>query len=271
MFALQSKLIWEQDDPILDFALTDVSGGATPSLLVLESGRIVLFRLQGQNWVQQQIASLPVPDFAQRDLRGRLLFERTMFTLYVPEVSCTGFAPKSLTLECAKEDFWDFFSTGELSAGGARVERRNFFSKLNLYGIGAGDFPDVFTTVGLGPNNHPQWLVAATDGLARLYDESGELLVTFTGWGSDFAAIETDCGSHWQVFATRASDWTEPDAVQAFEFVNREAVAVSALVSFPGPITALWTPTEGNSANAVVHNLKTGKYEAYTLTLSCGR
>lgn len=271
MFVLQSKLIYQQDEPILDFGLTDVPTGATASMLVLEARRIVLFRLQGESWVQQQDASFPGTISSLRDLRGRLLFDRTIFTAYAPGVSCTGFAPKSLNLECEEEDYWNFLSSEEFAASGHRVERRNFFTNFVLSGTNSEGFPDAFTILGLKQNNHLHWVVAGIDGLARLYSEDSKLLNTFTGWGSELASIETDCGSRWQILASQAGDWTEPDALQAFEIVENQPVPVSAPVSFSGPITALWTSAEGATAHAVVRNLKIGRYEAYTLTLSCGR
>ena len=48
-------------------------------------------------------------------------------------------------------------------------------------------------------------------------------------------------------------------------------VPVSPGLELNGAITALWTESGGASAVAVVHNLETGRYEAFRLTLTCGR
>jgi len=41
-------------------------------------------------------------------------------------------------------------------------------------------------------------------------------------------------------------------------------------LAFEGPVMALHSDPEGSSARAVVHNLKTGEYEAYIVAASCG-
>src|SRR5690348_17547001 len=68
----------------------------------------------------------------------------------------------------------------------------------------------------------------------------------------------------WPILVTRDGDWTQPDAIQAFDIVEHQAVPVSAPLDFNGPITALW-PEGENEALAVSRNLKTGLYEAYLL------
>jgi hypothetical protein len=41
-------------------------------------------------------------------------------------------------------------------------------------------------------------------------------------------------------------------------------------LEFDGPVMALQADPEGSSARAVVRNLKTGEYEAYIVTATCG-
>jgi hypothetical protein len=50
--------------------------------------------------------------------------------------------------------------------------------------------------------------------------------------------------------------------------VDRTWQPVSDSADFPGPILALWT-SGGNSATAVVHDLRTEKYAAYAVTVVC--
>jgi len=42
-------------------------------------------------------------------------------------------------------------------------------------------------------------------------------------------------------------------------------------LSFTGWIISLWTAPDDNEGTAIVHNLDTGKYEAYLLTMACGQ
>ena len=90
------------------------------------------------------------------------------------------------------------------------------------------------------------------------------------GWGSDIAGVKSNCGSGWQVLAARSGDGPN-DAVRAYEFPDRDPVAVSQPVEFAGSITALWAESAGGSAVAVSHNSETGRYEAFRLTIACGQ
>ena len=84
------------------------------------------------------------------------------------------------------------------------------------------------------------------------------------------AGVKSRCGSGWQVLATRAGDQAA-DAVRAYEFPDREPVAVSEPVEFGGGITALWTEAKGGTAIAVSRNTETGNYEAFRLAVACGQ
>src|SRR5262249_9887851 len=91
-----------------------------------------------------------------------------------------------------------------------------------------------------------------------------------TKWGSDVASVKTSCSSGWQVLATRADD-SSADSVRAYELPDRDPLAVSEAVDFPGGISALWTEAKGNTAVAVSRNLETGNYEAFRLAVACGQ
>jgi len=91
------------------------------------------------------------------------------------------------------------------------------------------------------------------------------------GWGSQIVGLQTGCGSGWQVLASQAGDLNIPDAVQAYEIVNRKPVPVSSPIEFAGPITELWPLADGSRAIAIARNLQTGTYEAYRLSVSCGQ
>jgi hypothetical protein len=86
----------------------------------------------------------------------------------------------------------------------------------------------------------------------------------FETWGSDFAPIESSCAGH-RVAASGTGAWDAADFVALYDVVSGAAVRVSDAVEFPGPVTALWPSL------AVVRNLSTGRYEAYSLTVDCGR
>jgi hypothetical protein len=277
MFVLQSKLIYQQDDPILDFDLRDVPSGATPSLLVLEPARLAIYKLQNATWQPQQFVSISENGPWPRDVRGRLLINRTFSDLHIPGIHCQGGAPLRIDLKCEEDDAWTLIRTEEIYAGAVLAKGRNFFvDPRHLEGSPNRELKLRFYTIaGLGPRDEAIWLLSLLNGRTVLYTDiqttKPQLQEGLTGWGSEIASIETECGRRWQVLASKPTDWAETDALQAFEVVEHMPIAVSSQISFPGPITALWTTTEGDSARAVVRNLMTNRYEAYTLTLSCGR
>ncbi len=77
------------------------------------------------------------------------------------------------------------------------------------------------------------------------------------------------CGGASRFLATGARDYTQTDSLQVFQTESSGAVAVSAELDFPGPITALHGVSE--TPRAVVRNLTSGNYEAYRLSFSCGQ
>ena len=101
------------------------------------------------------------------------------------------------------------------------------------------------------------WLFAATDGQVHMVDGVSDQAAQL-GWGSDLASVKTACGAGWQVLATSSAEETG-DSVRAYEFPDRDPVAVSAAsISGSGVITALWTEAKGDTAVAVVRNRETG-------------
>jgi hypothetical protein len=59
--------------------------------------------------------------------------------------------------------------------------------------------------------------------------------------------------------------------VRAFEFPDREPIAVSQAIDFAGGVTALWTEAKSGSAIAVSRNAETGMYEAFRLAIACNQ
>ena len=81
--------------------------------------------------------------------------------------------------------------------------------------------------------------------------------------------IRSVCGGTSQFLATGSGDDTQTDSLQVFQAESGRAVAVSAELDFPGPVTALHA--DFSAPRAVVRNLATGNYEAYRLSFSCGQ
>jgi hypothetical protein len=91
-------------------------------------------------------------------------------------------------------------------------------------------------------------------------------------WGSDRLAIQSHCGNGTQFLVSGPGDYTQADFLQLYGSDAAGQIPagkpMSNLLNFPGPVMALHADERG--ARAVVHNLETGNYEAYRISITCG-
>lgn len=269
---LEKKLLWEQEAPILDVAPISAGAGA---LLVLGPDKVSLLEKKGTGWTERQSASIPVASPWPRDLRGRLLVEDDGFWAYLPGMVCGGIveaSPLRITMDCREaDDPWPIHAGGQLVGYAHFAARRNSFDgRVEPAQPRRTELPPFFSAAGIPAHDRLLWLVAGVDGQTRLFGDGAEPEAAFDGWGSDVAAVKTSCGSGWQVLATGTGDAQSADSIRVLEISGREANAVSAPLALPGPVTALW-PAGENSTIAVTRNLKSGRYEAYSLSIVCSR
>jgi len=89
--------------------------------------------------------------------------------------------------------------------------------------------------------------------------------------GSQIAAVQSGCRGGELYIAAGAGDYTEPDTIQLFESTVVNGVIVekrlSDLLRFAGPVIALQFAEA--TPRAIVHNLQTGNYEAYHISIKC--
>lgn len=282
--AIRRLLLWEDDEPILDVASVDAS-----SLLVLETQTVSLIRLgsapAASSAPSPQVTSAPLALERPwpRDPRGRLRLEPESavppsgaatpaarpFVTYLPGAECHGALEPRFNLQCSNsDDPWpadpggdrssfapgrNFFEGRLITGAGEEVRVPPFFSSAEVPGA-AGDF-EVFDGV---------------DGRVRLRT-NGRAAASWAGWGSNVAAIKAECARRWLLLADSPSDPAGPDSARAYEINRDAAVPASPAIEFSGPVTALWSEGDGASALAVARNLRTGKYEAYSLSISCGQ
>jgi hypothetical protein len=203
-------------------------------MFVLDTAGLTTYERHEGKWTRA--SALPASWPAVRDPRGRLEIAGDSITAKVPGFLCRG---ASLTCEAG----------GDLSAGRNTIE--------------SADWPPAFSVGQLGELR----IAAELDGRIHLYDSSRKQVGTFDGWGSDFSVVHDGCGGG-MVFATAPGDRDSPDSVALYDLVNNGPHRVSDPVALLGPVTALWPSPAG--ATAVVRNLATKQYEAYSLTLDCG-
>jgi hypothetical protein len=246
---IQAKLLFEQNDPMLDVRWQN------DELLVLEPQRLALYRRKNGLW--ELDSSIPLKAYPfPRDIRGKLSYDGDAIQVHIPGLSCSGTLRPSFTLNCSQEESW------AIRFGGLTPKyQRNYFILENL--------PPFFSATNVADDEVDLMAIASLDGRTYLFEKSATQAGVIDSWGGDITSIDAGCGPRRQILAALAKDPLERGAIQAFEIVHRKAVAVSSIVEFPGPVTALWPVQAQDAAIAVTRDLKTGKYAAYHLSISC--
>jgi len=274
---LRGLLLWSQPERILDVAVVD---GNPARLLVLDANGVTSYRMQEGRWLAEQ--SLPITHSRPwpRDLRGRLVLRREtdhLFDAYMPGVYCQSSGGASPAMTCLESSGPWPIGTDQFSQSAAFASARNFFSGALSPGIGSQTTaPAFYSAAALPREQSTWWLLAAVDGKVHLLDGITDQVVQKLNWGSDIASLHSGCGPGWQVLAT-GNGAGRRDAVRAFESPRPNGawtgnlVAVSTPLETSGAVTALWSESGGTGAVAVAHNSETGRYEAFRVTLTCGR
>jgi hypothetical protein len=250
---IQSKPIYEQNDPILDIKLLG------DDMLLLDSKQFALYRRQNDRWIVVNSAPFKSSYSFPRDVRGRLGNSGNAIQAHLPGLLCNGTVKPAFEFNCSQDE-----TPWQLGPGSiAPTFSKNYFIQENM--------PDFFSAASIEDGGTELLVLAGTDGRTYLYDKTARQVGTFDGWGSEIASVSSECGARRQIFASLSTDSLEYGAIQAFEIVYRKAVAISSAVEFPGPITALWPISNQNAAIAVSHDIKTGRYAAFYLSIACSR
>lgn len=288
---LRKTMLWSQSDPILDLAILE-ENGAPSRIAVLGTENVSLYRMQGGKWQTEQV--LPISHARQwpLDLRGRLALAKDhLLDVYLPGAMCRTSVSGTLAMNCREsDDPWPmvpaamignapvFPSAGSLSGPSVPVSQvaaffaptRNFFNGVLTPPVGKfSTVPKFYSAAFVPRDRYMLWLFAATDGKVHMVDGMSDQ-TSRLDWESDIATVRTACGAGWQVLA-EGSGGQSGDSVRAYEFPDRDPVAVSPAADFPGQISALWTEQKGDSAVAIVNNREIGSYEAYRLAVACGQ
>src|SRR6516165_1246958 len=81
---MEKRLVWEQEEPIVDLALSE------NSMLVLSPSRLTLYERQGNRWQEKQNVPLAPANPWPRDLRGRLRVTGDRVQVFLPGMECRG-------------------------------------------------------------------------------------------------------------------------------------------------------------------------------------
>jgi hypothetical protein len=261
-------LLWSQDTRILDVAVID---GNPSNMLVLDDSNVGVYRLQGVRWQEEQLLPMTHSKPWPRDLRGRLVLRKDhLFDAYLPGVYCKSTAGAPLAMSCYESDDPWPVGTDQAVLSAFFAPTRNFFTGAVAPPLRSQNTVSAFYSAAFVPREkYTLWLFAAVDGHIHFADGMRDQIAAKLAWGSDLATVHSNCGSGWQVLASASN--AANDTVEAFEFSDREAITASQPADFNGAITALWAETSGTNAIAIVHNSETGKYDAFRLTIDCGR
>ena len=264
--ALDRKLVWEQEEQILDVAFP------AAGMLVLSPSKVTLYTpRENGSWALSGAVPLAPGKPWPRDVRGRLRVTGATFQAFLPGVECGGAAEPSLSIECrAVDQPWVLESRSQATLLASFAAARNHFDGRVATGTGLRKtVAPFYSAASAAEQGRPLWLLAMLDGRTQIFDAWLETVGAIASWGSDIVGTEASCGGGSQVLATRPGDAGEPDAIQAFAIVNRAATPLTAPVEFAGPVTALWH-LSATSALAVVRDPLTGRYAAYVITVVCG-
>ena len=289
--SLRKIPLWAQTERILDIAALEENSGPA-QMAVLDAENVAIYRLQGGKWQMQEALAITHARPWPRDLRGRLVPAKDhVLDVYLPGVFCRSTTGSSLALTCHEsDDPWPLV-VGSLIGGGANfpsfaavagspstiTSMRGFFAPTRNFFTGAltpgvGKFTTVakyYSAAFVPRDKYVLWLFAAVDGQVHMVDGVSDVAARLR-WDSDLASVRTPCGAGWQVLASSSNE-LGGDSVRAYEFPDRDPVAVSVAVDLGGEVTALWTEAKGDTAVVVVRNQETGNYEAFRLAIGCNQ
>ena len=169
-FAIESKLLWEQETPILDVALLP------DSMLVLDTAGLIRYERREGKWERAAAVELPV---VVRDPRGRLETNGRLY--YDPRARHHVHGADKNDGASAVRGRWTLQSRSQ-HARPARLARRILHQ--------------------CGTRRRYCWW-RNVDGRIHIYDAAHAPQAVFDGWGSDFAVIAACGGRHVAVSGCR--------------------------------------------------------------------
>jgi len=266
--ALRASLLYAQSAPILDVVILGAPNDQ--HMAVLDPERIRIYAQAAGSWQLAQSFDINHAQPFPRDLRGRISpAQDHLFDAYLPGVVCAATKAAdswTITMSCSdSDDPWPL-----LSQKAFYNPARNFFTGVLVPGFGP-KLPPFYSAAEIARTGGTTFLVADVNGAVHILEGgSHKLLIGARDWGSDIAAVRSQCGSGTQVIAS-AAGWPVADSVRAYEVSGREATPVSAPLNFDGIITALWAAADKTSTTVVVQKPQETAYEAYNVSVVCNR
>ena len=145
---------------------------------------------------------------------------------------------------------------------------RNYFTGVVTPNLSV-DLPAFYSaTIIPRPAGSAALLVNGIDGKVQIDDNNALKVIAGTrDWGSDFAALNSGCGTGAQIIASGSGE-AASDSLRAYELPALEAVPASGPLAMDGTVTALRTSPDGKSVLAIVRT-KANENEVDRVTASC--
>ena len=276
---LERKPIWSSTDsgvsitsshePVLAALETE------SDLVLLKQGELIVLTKSTSGW--QEVAHIGLNRRPlSRDARGILIPASNGhgFIAFAAGTSCAGSLGPSAdasstsvewTIHCHESDDPWPAAAGEKAFYNAS---RNFSTGVITPSPGLDLGP--FYSIAAVPRTADRvaLLVNGIDGKVQLAD--GNTLKTVSGtrdWGSDFAALHSNCGSGIQIVASSSGE-AQQDSLRAYELPAQEAIPVSPALEMGGTVTALWTAPNRNGVLAIVRK-NANEFEVDRVTALC--
>jgi hypothetical protein len=257
----------------------------TAGLAVMDDEGVEIYARSLGAWVLERRFSFAVRNSFPRDPRGILIpaADGNGFVALAAGQRCTGsYAPQpdpaghpgdGWTVQChASDDPWPIASG--LAANGVPLlsafynSARNYFTGVVAPAPGV-DLPPFYSAALIArAAGSAALLVGGIDGKVQLVENGALKPIAGTrDWGSDFATIQSGCGTGPQIIAS-GSGQAASDSLRAYELPALDAVPASAPLAMEGTVTALFPSPDGKSVLAVVRNA-VNEYEVDRVTASC--
>ena len=258
------------------------------SFIVLESERIVVYVRGPDTWSQLSAVPIHQKRSLSRDARGILIAGNNgqTFEAYLSGEACDGSNTASSsrgqwTIHCRDtDDPWPITAPTLMQMGSAPAPAlkafynatRDYYTGIVAPSLGV-DLPAFYTAAWFPRALIPALLLNGLDGKLQLVESAALKPVAGTrDWGSDFAALQSACGSGTQIVASGSGPAAQ-DSLRAYEIPALEAVPASPPLVMDGSVTALWTATDSKSLFAVVRTApplgQPVEYEVDRVTASC--
>jgi hypothetical protein len=186
---LQRRLLWAQDEPILDVAV--MGNAAIPGAIILTPNKVVYYRIQNGAWQEADAAAITHTRPLPRDIRGMIVGAgNNPFEVVLPGVKCTISGNNPYRAACADtDDPWPLYE-GQPRLDAFFSPSRNFFTGAISRSGDSVTVPPFYSAAMFG---NSEWLFTGTDGRVHYSSFINTLPVAVANWGSEMASIKSKC------------------------------------------------------------------------------